>query len=465
MNKSKQFFNLQVGLWLICLLASTLWVANVHAQKQGLPPNDEIIIVGQNDPSQDFYTLANAFDQAASGDTLHLEGRFDLSACPGTPLSSGLMITKNITISGMSNPNVDPQAATQIVGCGPAFIINIPDEDAGALTIENIWFLGQTAMSMQFQNSVNAVNILNNRFTDNIPLSAGENMIRFAVGAAEVSSFDVKNLITIENNHVDFSQYSDNASFEGDDNGFAFAAAEVSLIIRNNFISTLGEAIEIEGNFGQENTYLVEDNIIQTMVPPSPAGESSGPPGSVAEGKEGGHPALIKLHANEGTFIVRNNSASMTGLPYGVCIMATTLNEQALAGEQVHFIIQNDCQMAGQLTALLGAWGQTSPFFTGAALSGALVAHNVVSGSGAVGIGMISRTAATGVGSMLNNGHDNHFLFNDFSDFTATNADIGFDPQSYDNLITARPSDNIIDLGSNNRILNQISLLPLIVSE
>ncbi len=217
--------------------------------------------------------------------------------------------------------------------------------------------------------------------------------------------------------------------------------------IRNNFINTLGEGIEIEGNLGQDNTYLVEDNVIQTLVPPSPTGESSGPPGSVAEGKEGGHPALIKLHANEGTFIVRNNRASMTGLPYGVCIMATTLNNQALVGEQVLFIMHNECQMTGQLTALLGAWGQTAPFFTGAALSGALVAHNIVSGTGTVGIGMISRTSATSIDSMVNNGHDNHFLLNDFSEFTATNANIGFDPQTHDNLVTTRSAEDIVDLG------------------
>lgn len=447
------------------VLFTTLLVTNVTAQKQQIQRNDNgrnTIFVGQNDPNVDYTLLEEALAQAEAGDTLHLEGRFDLSGCPSDPVPTGLQITKNITISGMSDPNADPSSATQIHGCGPAFIVNNADEAEGALTIQNLWFRDQVALSIEFQNSVNPVTIRGNRFTDNIPLTAGANGLRFAVGAAAIGSFELRNLITVEDNHVDFSTYPQNDSFVGDDNGFAFAATDASLIIRNNNINTLGEGIEIEGNFGQDNTYLVEGNVVQTLVPPSLAGTSSGPPGSVAEAKEGGHPAAVKLHANEGTYIVRNNDITLTGLPNGVCMMATTLNSKALAGQELLFIENNRCDMDGQLAAILGAWGQTAPFFTAASLSGAVVSGNTISGSGTVGIGMISRTLVSEVvGSAVNTGHNNRFQNNDFSMFNATIADIGLDPQTYDNFVIGRPGDNIIDLG-HNQLFDQFNLLPLI---
>src|SRR5690606_8591301 len=107
-------------------------------------------------------------------------------------------------------------------------------------------------------------------------------------------------------------------------------------------------------------------------------------------------------------------------------------------------------------------WGESQPFFDAASLSGTLVSGNVISGTGATGIAMVSRTEAPLLSSVVNDGHGNKFLFNDFSNFTATKADIGFDPQTSNNLVVAWPEDQIIDLGQ-NQILTQRILLPRIV--
>lgn len=442
-------------LWLLLLM---LTPNQAFAQAAPDDANGDVVIVGQNDPNLDFQTIQDALDQAEDGDTITLDGVFDLSGCGGA-----LLLKKNITITGTSNPNDEPSNASQVHGCGPAFIVNITTTVESALTVQNIHFRDQEAMSIQFQNSVNPVNILNNRFTGNIPLTLpGGAMGRFAVGVAGIGPFAISNLVTVEDNYIDWSDYPHNDLFVGDDNGFAFAAGNMSVIIRNNFINSLGEAIEVEGNFGQENTYLVEGNVVQTLVPPSPSGESNGSPGSVAEGVQGGHPAAVKVHANEGTFIVRDNEISLTGLSFGVCMMATTLNATALAGEQVNIIENNSCSMTGQLAAILGAWGQSSPFYEAASLSGTFVAGNVISGAGAVGIAMINRTAAPLQGTVVNDGHNNHFRLNNFSGFTATNADIGFDSQTTNNVVSVWLTDNIIDLGDNNRILDKLVMMPLI---
>lgn len=424
------------------------------------PDTPEVTVTGHNDPDLDYDALSAALASTQPGDTLNLEGIFNLSKC-GDPLT----LDKNITVSGTSDPNDDPATAAQLYGCGPAFIVNNPNSAAGALTIQNIYFRNQAILSIEFRQSVNPVNILNNRFTGVVPADLNGTNARFAVGVAAIGPFNVEGSFLIEGNLIDWSDYPHNDTFYGDDNGFAFAAADVSVIIRNNSITTLGEAVEIEGNFGQDNTYLVEGNIIHTTVPPSTPGTSSGPPGSVAEGKEGGHPAVIKPIANEGTFIVRNNDVTLSGLPNGVCIMATTLNDKALAGQLVNVIENNKCHLDGQLTALLGAWGQTHPFFDAASLSGAMVSGNIISGNGSVGIAMVSRTLVSeNVGSIVNTGHSNIFMDNDFSNFTAENADIGLDPQTYDNYIMARPNDNVVDLGQ-NFVLNQMHLMPLVANE
>ncbi|MDX1414264.1 MAG: hypothetical protein R3293_08730 [Candidatus Promineifilaceae bacterium] len=416
-----------------------------------------IDVEGQNDPEVDYAALEAALMAAQSGDTINLSGIFNLSQC-----DSALILDKNITITGPTNPNDDPSTAAQLYGCGPALAINDPTPAAGALTIQQIYFRNQDSLAILFEQSVNEVNILGNRFTGTVPSETGGADGRFAVGAAGLNDFNIGGTIVVEDNVVDFSDYPHNDIFVGDDNGFAFAAASASIVVRNNSITTLGEAVEIEGDFGQENTYLVEGNVIHTAVPPSPAGESSGSPGSVAEGKEGGHPAVIKIIASEGTFIIRNNDVTLTGLPNGVCIMATTLNDRALAGEVVNLIENNTCHLNGQLTALLGAWGQTAPFFEAASLSGTEVSGNVVTGNGTVGIAMVNRTLVSDViGSVVNTGHNNIFRDNNFSDFNAENADIGLDSATYDNTVIARPGDLVIDLGQNS-VLNQLQLLPVI---
>jgi hypothetical protein len=78
---------------------------------------------------------------------------------------------------------------------------------------------------------------------------------------------------------------------------------------------------------------------------------------------------------------------------------------------------------------------------------------------------MISRTDAPLLSSVINVGHDNQFRFNDFHNFTATNADIGFDPQTSNNLVVAWPEDQIIDLGRNQIFTQQIFMPRIVIQQ
>ena len=458
MSRRIQFF----GGGVVLLAALLLTSAPAAAQSRPLPPlasQTTITVTGQNNAAEDYGALQQALAQAASGDTLQLAGVFDLTGC-----AQGLLVTKNITITGAGDPNATPETATRIHGCGPAFAIAIPAPAPGALTFQNLYFHAQQPLSIQFQDSANPVNILNNRFTGNIPLNQGGVFARFAVGAAAIGGVAITGTITVENNHVDWSDAPDNAAFAGDDNGFAFAAANVSLVIRNNHITTLGEGIEIEGNHGQDNTYLVAGNVVNTQAAPSPAGTASGPVGSVGEALQGGHPAAIKVHANEGVFVVRDNAVTLTGSPSGVCYMATTRHDRAVAGAVVHLFQGNRCSLSGHLAGLLGAWGETVPFFRRASLSGALVTGNSFTGAGALGIALIDRTGAPLLSDVTNVGHNNLILFNSFAGLAATRAHIAFDSRTQNNEIAAWPDDQIADLGD-NLLRGGLAFLPLLLAE
>ncbi len=454
------------ALYILIIVCLSLILSPVQVNAGDLPlpissgqPDQSVpvtTVVGQNDPLTDYDLLNDALQAAAPDDTVTLEGTFDLSQCP-TPIT----LDKKLTLTAAADPNADPAQAAQLVGCGPVFNIDLNVSGDASLVIEKLWFRDQIGQSIMIERSLSPLEILNNRFTGVVPLSISGSSIRFAVIAAPVGPKSVESTIALQENTIDWSGVPQNDTFVGDDNGFALAGTDASLIIQDNTVITLGEGIEIEGNTGQDNVYLVQGNDVQTMVVPSASGESEGVPGSVAEGKAGGHPAAVKLHSNEGSFTISQNMISLSGLSNGVCIMATTRNDQALNGDRVNIIEENQCMMTGQLAGILGAWGRTEILFPAASLSGALVTDNQFSGSGALGIAMIDRSAvAGGVGAVTNDGHDNVFTKNDFSGFVADTADIGFDSQTVDNTVYPNRGDEVIDLGANQIVYLQY--LPVI---
>lgn len=445
-----------MGVLTACLFSICVFPLTVRAEAVPQAPRDTIEVTGQNDPAQDIPAIQDALDQADTGDTLLLRGVFDLSGC-----ENGFTLNKNITVQGPVNPTRNPAAATQIRNCGPAFVIATSEAEAGTLTIQNLWFREQTALSVLINNSQGPINILSNLFTENTPATAPSDWgIRFAVGSANLISATVEGLVTIEENVVDWSDSAGNDTFEGDDNGFAFAATNLSLTIRNNVINTLGEGIEIEGAFGADTHYLVEGNSLQTLVPPSPLGQVDSPPGSAGEGALGGHPAVIKLHANEGTFSILDNTVDLSGLSTGVCIMATSRNPDALTGKSVNRVDGNNCQMDNQLTGILGGWGSQPPFFNAASMNGTVVTNNLFSGTAQFGIALIDRSLTSVSGPVINSGRSNHFRNNDFSALTAARADIAFDQETYDNFFQSSAADTVINRGSNH-ILTEYMYMPI----
>lgn len=445
------------GLALLAF-ASVLYAAEPLSQTQSQASNEAILVSGQNDPVLDIPALQQAFEQAAPGDVVELQGTFDLTGCQG-----GLVVDKGITIRGTVDPNATPDASAQLINCGPALRVAITSTTAATLTVQQLWFREQTAVSILITGSTSSILIADNRFTDNAPAVSPIGWgLRFAVASSNLLSGTVAGLVTLEDNVVDWGGAPANATFEGDDNGFAFAATDLDIIIRNNEINTLGEGIEIEGGFGADAHYLVEGNRLTTLVPPSPLGLVDSPANSLGEGSLGGHPAVIKLQANEGTFEIRNNVVSMSGEGGGVCMMATSLNPAALAGESVNVIDGNRCEMTGQLAGILGGWGAQAPFFTDASMHGTVVSRNVFTGSADFGIALVDRDLTAFSGLVINSGHANLFDSNDFSEITTAVADVAFDQETYGNRMMARPTDTIASRGSNfvaeqYRYLSQIA--------
>ncbi len=144
--------NFPPSLLLVLLLAAMLAPALALAQPTARWPDTgddtNVSVVGKNDPEQDYETLKRALEEAEPGDTLNLEGVFDITRC-GDPL----IVDKNLTISGPSDPNEAPSEAVQIKGCGPAFKVQMTDESEGSLTIQNLYFRDQSRLSIQLANS------------------------------------------------------------------------------------------------------------------------------------------------------------------------------------------------------------------------------------------------------------------------------------------------------------------------
>lgn len=296
-----------------------------------------------------------------------------------------------------------------------------------------------------------------------VGLEPDELVWRFAIGAYDGSlaldpPLRIEGEVFIERNRIDF--LSGGVGFQqGDDNGIAFSTTALKrIVVRDNFVATTGEGIEIQGNVGPpDSQYEITGNTVITDTFRSALGRiTKGPAGSVGAAHRGGHPGAIKMISSTGSFRIAENRISAFGsedLQIGSCIVAGTLHPAALRGVRVNAIAHNDCDVRGQLAAIVGASANMIGFFDASSLSGTLIEGNRIRGSARYGFALIDRiiemptfvpepNTATGT----------RIVGNDLRDFAASEASVAFGPATSRNVYVGPVADGWIDEGTDNAI-------------
>lgn len=296
-----------------------------------------------------------------------------------------------------------------------------------------------------------------------VGLEPDELVWRFAIGAYDGSlaldpPLRIEGEVFIERNRIDF--LSGGVGFQqGDDNGIAFSTTALKrIVVRDNFVATTGEGIEIQGNVGPSDShYEISGNTVITDTFRSALGRiTKGPAGSVGAAFRGGHPGAIKMISSTGSFKIFKNRISVFGsedLQIGACIVAGTLHPAALRGVRVNAIAQNDCDVQGQLAAIVGASTNMIGFFDASSLSGTRIEGNRIRGYARYGFAFIDRIveAPTFVFEP-NSTTGTRIVGNDLRDFMASEASVAFGAATSRNVFEGPAPDGWIDEGSDNHV-------------
>ena len=436
-------------------------------------PGAVITVSGTGTPLADIRNINRAVEQATPGGTVRLDGQFRLGvACIGC-----IRIRGPVTIEGTTDPTgAVPNANSTIIdgGLSPFLIAQERSSPGQVIRIRNLWFRGSTLLSATVLQSFDRTVVQNCRFTEIRPLLLAVSQFRFAVisGFPDIGGIVGKNgvdssmttnalldqfpganvlfdnlpisegRIEFVGNYVDFLTTPGPVPFTfGDDNGFALAGCQYdTVVMQNNYLATRGEALEIEGCLEPSARHVVSGNTV-VMDAPLSVEAFYAPPG--------GHPAAVKVLGNAAaTERVINNRVRTFGARAGVCMLLGTVNPAS------NFLVRgNQCDVDGQIAALLGGYPGFPFFYPVSFLSNARVLDNTFTGVAVFGLAFFD-IPFIGLPSfsLVNQATGNVFRDNDLSGLVSTEAALYFDAQTSNNIFVGDPNGAVVDLGTNNLV-------------
>jgi hypothetical protein len=321
----------------------------------------------------------------------------------------------------------------------------LPTNSGGNVLLERLWIKGAQTMAVMYSRVTGHVVMSRVKITGVRPGGG------FRFGVAGVGK-GVSGRVTFEHNTIDHDEPWEGP---GDDNGIAFAGANLAFVnITQNFIRA-GEAVEIEGCSGLHSSYLVSRNtIVQTSVRSSLAASTVC---LAFPHEQGGHPAAIKLVGNEALYnlVDENQVDTAVADASAVCILTgTNLNLASTTR-----VSKNTCTMNGQFGAFVGGWAGTPLFFPPFWVNDMFFVENVLNGSAKFGVSFMNFTyIVNGVPlesqTSVSRSHGNFIVNNDMSRFETSHADLFFDVSTSNNVAIGEFRGSIINLGEQNEIQN-----------
>ncbi len=407
-----------------------------------------VTVMGQGDPLVDGAAVQAAVNEGVARENgrVILEGNFDFGDCPDCVTVGGPVL-----IEGTGNPvgpnPPDPQLVTSIDSSASApIVVQDESEGKGNIAIERLWLRTSHTVGIDITKLRGELSMFDNRITG---ISSAEES-RFAVRGAGVDprGSNLQGHVRAIGNYIDTDDPS-TPFLEGDDNGFAFTRCRFdSIEIRDNWIETRGEAIDIAGCTKRRSVIVLAGNDIRTNAAISdlaPLTELVGIPGGPT-----GHPAAIKVMGNKAAkVLIVENDIALTGSETAICMLAGLSDRRTRA-----WIWKNRCSVSGQFGGLLAGWagspGSVPPSF----LSNSVVAGNVFEGFGKYGIVFADFLYLPDPSAdEVNRGRNNLFLGNDLGGYEASEAALYFGPRTRRNLFIGDPNGSVIDEGKGNVVL------------